>query len=41
MSGLKVTVKAAANLVKKLESKVGLQGENIVKLQQEVNALKK
>jgi hypothetical protein len=41
ISGLKVSFKAATNLVEKLESKVGRQGENIVKLQQEVKALKK
>jgi hypothetical protein len=41
MSGPKASVKAATNLVEKLESKVGRQGENIVKLQQEVKALKK
>jgi hypothetical protein len=41
MSGLKASVKAATTLVEKMESKVGRQGENIVKLQQEVKALKK
>jgi hypothetical protein len=41
MSGLKASVKAATNLMEKLEYKMGRQGENIVKLQQEVKALKK
>jgi hypothetical protein len=41
MSRLKASVEAATNLVEKMESKVGRQGGNIVKLQQEVKALKK
>jgi hypothetical protein len=41
MSGLKASVKASTNLVKKLESKMGRQWDNIVKFQQEVKALKK
>jgi hypothetical protein len=41
MSGLKASVKAANNLLEKMESKVGRQAENIIKRQQEVKALKK
>jgi hypothetical protein len=41
MVGLKASVNASTTLVKKLESKMSRQAENIVKLLQDVKVLKK
>jgi hypothetical protein len=41
MVGLNASLKASSTLVKKLESKMSRQAENIVKLLQDVKVLKK